>query len=518
MPANRNVLFVIIDQLRADCLTGALADHVALPHLRALMKDSVTFTNHVSVTNPCGPSRASILTGQYAMNHRSVRNGTPLRHDTPNIATQMRKAGYTPMLFGYTDTSQDPRVHAPDDPALTTYEHPMDGFEEVVEMRSDTSQPWRDHLKKHGYIFDRYPDLFKPVSTSGAAPKLNDPALYAAEDSDTAFLTDMFLDKMRQCQDDSWFSHLTYIRPHPPLNAPAPYNDMYDPADLPLPTRLGSRELEMDQHPFCAPAIARVSPADFVVGFPDLEASDETTQTLRSLYLGLATEVDHHIGRVIQFLMDSGQYDDTMIVVTADHGEMLGDRHAWGKMSIYDAAYRTPLIIRVPGGEKQAGARIDAPTESIDITPTLLDWVGQDVPNAVDGRSLLPFLSGETPKDWRTHSFSELDFGHPATPTIWQEVLGTSPSTSCLSILRSPRYSLIEFASDLPPILFDFAASGEMKNVAEDPEYADILYQMTRRILHHRTAYTNHTLSLDFITTEGPRQTRRHPQASRGLL
>lgn len=101
MRDTRNVLFIIIDQLRADCLSGALADHVNLPHLCAFMQDAVSFQRHYSVTNPCGPSRASILTGQYAMNHRSVRNGTPLRHDIPNIATEMRKSGYLPMLFGY---------------------------------------------------------------------------------------------------------------------------------------------------------------------------------------------------------------------------------------------------------------------------------------------------------------------------------------------------------------------------------------------------------------------------------
>ena len=73
--AKPNVLFVVLDQLRADCLNGELAETVDLPHLRAFMKDAVSFTNHVTVTCPCGPARASLLTGQYAMNHRAVRNG-----------------------------------------------------------------------------------------------------------------------------------------------------------------------------------------------------------------------------------------------------------------------------------------------------------------------------------------------------------------------------------------------------------------------------------------------------------
>ncbi len=154
MARRRNVLFILIDQLRADLLHGALADHVDLPHLRAFMDEAVAFRRHYSVCNPCGPSRASILTGQYAMNHRSVRNGTPLRHDTPNLASEMRKAGYLPMLFGYTDTSNDPRISHPNDPRLQSYEYHLPDFHEMVEMRLEQSFPWRAHLRNRGYQFD----------------------------------------------------------------------------------------------------------------------------------------------------------------------------------------------------------------------------------------------------------------------------------------------------------------------------------------------------------------------------
>ncbi|WP_411351489.1 alkaline phosphatase family protein [Leisingera aquaemixtae] len=514
-PATRNVLFIIIDQLRADCVFGAMARHVELPSIRAFMQEAVSFQRHYSVTNPCGPSRASILTGQYAMNHRSVRNGTPLRHDTPNIATEMRKAGYLPMLFGYTDTAQDPRAFDANDPALRTYEFPMNGFHEMTEMRLEMSYPWQSHLMNRGYEFENYWDVYKPVSPGGGAPRLNDPALYAAEDSDTAFLTDSFLGKMAAYHKESWFAHLTYIRPHPPLVAPAPYNTMYDPASLPLPQRLDTPEQEGGQHPFFDPALRSSTAAGFVEGFPDLEPSDDTIRTLRAVYLGLATEVDHHVGRVIQFLKDTGQYDSTMVVITADHGEMLGDRHAWGKMTVYDAAYHTPLIIRMPGNEGNAGACLTQITESVDVTPTILDWVGQEIPNAMDGRSLLPLLRGEVPQDWRQYSFSELDFSEPLQPTLWQKALGTTPSDSSLGILRDGRFTLVEFAADLPPMLFDAEGQGEMENVAGQPEYAADLNRLTRLMLRHRMKNMDHTLSLVSITADGARSVPRF-QAPRG--
>ncbi|SHF14140.1 Arylsulfatase A [Ruegeria intermedia] len=505
-----NVLFIIIDQLRADCLTGALADHVDLPNLRGFMAEGVTFTRHFSVTNPCGPSRASLLTGQYAMNHRSVRNGTPLRHDTPNIATEMRKAGYLPQLFGYTDTSADPRVHHPNDPAVKTYENPMNGFHEVVEMRLEESFPWRSHLLRKGYAFDDYWDLYKPVSPDGSAPRLNDPAPYSAADSDTAFLTDSFLNEIASYRQPGWFAHLTYIRPHPPLVAPAPYNRMYDPALLPLPTRAESPDAEAAVHPFFGPALESCGPGDCVHGFAEVPPTDQTTQTLRAVYLGLASEVDHHIGRVLRFLKDSGQYDDTLIVITADHGEMLGDHHAWGKMSVYDAAYHTPLVIRAPDNAGNAGLRVDVPTESIDIAPTILDWVGQAIPNSMDGRSLLPLLQGRIPADWRGYSFSELDFSDPEHPTVWQRRLGIGHSDSCLGILRDARFTLVEFAADLPPLLFDHHGKGEAENVAHKPEFAPDLARLTRQMLRHRMRNMDHTLSLHSITPDGPKSVRRH--------
>lgn len=515
MPARKNVLFIVIDQLRADCLFGDLAAHVETPNLTALMADAVTFKRHFSVVNPCGPSRASLLTGQYSMNHRSVRNGTPLRHDIPNVATEMRKAGYLPMLFGYTDTAQDPRVYHPNDPALRSYEYPMTGFHEAVEMRLEMSYPWRSHLINQGYDFDTYADVYKPRAPNGRTPRINDPALYHAKDSDTAFLTDRFLATMPAYRDESWFTHLTYIRPHPPLVAPAPYNDMYDPDALPLPKRLTTPEEEATNHPFFGPTMAAKTPAGNVVGFEGLAPTDENVQTLRSIYLGLITEVDLHIGRVVTFLKETGQYDDTLLIVTADHGEMLGDSFCWSKFTVHDAAYHTPLIIRQPGNATRAGAVVMEPVETIDITPTILDWVGQEVPNSMDGHSLLPLLAGNAPDDWRDYSFSELDFSEPLAPTLWETALGTGPTDSSLSIIRETRFTLVEFAAELPPILYDHEVKGEAQNVADQQEYQADLNRLSRKMLRHRMKNADQTLSLVSITAEGPKKVQRHPHSLR---
>lgn len=492
-----NVLFVVIDQLRADCLHGALAEHVDLPNLRALMAEAASFHRHYSVANPCGPSRASLLTGQYAMNHRSVRNGTPLPHDTPNLATEMRKAGWLPLLFGYTDATPDPRVHAPGDPVLKSYEQVLPGFQEVVEMRLEESLPWRAYLMEKGYDVPPYPEIFRPTG-----PRPEDPALYRAEDSDTAFLTDETIRALR-ARPEGWFAHLTYIRPHNPLVAPEPYNRMYDPSTLPLPARAGTMAEEQAAHPFVAPCHAKNPISGMVEGFADLEPTDENIQQLRAIYLGLATEVDHHFGRLIAFLKETGQYDRTLIVVTADHGEMLGDRYIWAKSTYHDAAYHVPLIIRDPALPGSFGAAHDLPTESIDITPTILDRFGLEVPQTMNGRSLMPVLRGERPRGWRRYTFAELDFGDPVDPTVAQRRLGLTPETTNLAVFRGGGHTLVHFNGGLPPLLFDHGGDGEMRDISGEPGAQGWMVEMYRAMADHRMSHAASRFTRTMITAEG---------------
>lgn len=488
-----NILFVVFDQMRADCLFGALGQTVALPNLRAFMADSVAFTNHVSVTSPCGPARASLLTGQYAMNHRAVRNGTPLPMDKPNLATELRRGGITPLLYGYTDTAADPRHYDADDPILTSYEQVMNGFTEALELRFDDSRTWRGHLEAMGYDVPAGHDLYVPTGDRPDAP-----ALYHADHSDTAFLTDRFLEDL-PTRGDGWCAHVTFIRPHPPFVAPAPYNSLADAASMPTP-RGGVGEAFADAHPFNAQAIAFRQPHDMVCGFPGLTPSPETTAMLRAVYMGLVAELDHHFGRIIAHLKSRGRYEDTLIVVTSDHGELLGDHGCWGKMNYLDAAFRVPLMIRVPGAPP---ARVDLPTESVDVMPTMLDWLGRDCPDTVDGRSLMPLARGEMPDGWRDYSVSELDFGDPVNPTAIQRQLGLSSNECGVAILRTATHSLVHFNGGLPPILFDHDGEGEGRNIAGDGGANSIRISLLERLLNHRMRHAEGRFARTMITAEG---------------
>lgn len=504
MTDRRNILFIVIDQLRADCLTGALADHVDLPNMQALRDEAVTFANHHTVCTPCGPARASLLTGQYAMNHRSVRNGTPLPHDTPNLATELREAGYVPLLYGYTDSARDPRGLDPADPVLTSYEEVMPGFEEVVEMRLEQPGPWCDYLKAQGYDVSGWPDIYRPQGADVTAP-----ALYRAEHSDTAYLTDATLEDLAK-RPPGWCAHLTYIRPHPPLVAPVPYNTMYDPARLPAPLNWTGRDQAAAEHPFHSIALQYRRAADFVDGFDDLDDGPETAAKLRAVYLGLATEVDHHIGRVLQFLRDTQQYDNTLIIVTADHGEMLGDNHAWGKMSYHAGAHAVPLIIRDPQCPHQFGKTVTHPTESVDLAPTILQSVGRLPHDMMDGHSLRGFLEHDAPEHWRDYIFSELDYGDPIKATEFQTRLNLSSDQANLAVLTRGAHTLVHFNGGLPALLLETQPDGTTHDISAQPEGANKILELSQAMLSHRMSFAGGRFNHTMITAEGAKNAPRH--------
>ncbi|MEM1314373.1 MAG: sulfatase-like hydrolase/transferase [Pseudomonadota bacterium] len=479
-----NLLLITADQLRADVVFGRLGEAVELPNLARLKARGVSFENHVTVTAPCGPARASLLTGLYASNHGSVRNGTPLRRGTDNLALQLRRAGREPLLFGYTDATPDPEGLDPADPDLTSYEQVLPGFREIVEMRFEAPMTWLAALGRRGYALprplpERAFELMMPAAEAGRAPRIDDPAMYRAEDSDTAFLTDAFLAHMDVRRDHPWTAHLTWIRPHPPLVAPAPYNRLVAPGDV--PARAGA----LADHAFTRAWFSERASFGLWMGFDgDCEGLPEADiAALRAVYLGLVAEVDAHLGRILDWLEETGQAERTVIVFTSDHGEMLGDGRMWGKHSVFDPAFRIPLIVVDPRREGSAGRRVTAPTESVDVAPTLLALAGRAAPAPWDGAALTPWLDGETPQGWRDAQLMQIDFAEPHAPTRFQRAWGEDACGCAAAILREGRWKLVVFSGGPPPMLFDLEADpGETRDRAGDPAAAAELARMAAKL------------------------------------
>jgi arylsulfatase A-like enzyme len=216
---------------------------------------------------------------------------------------------------------------------------------------------------------------------------------------------------------------------------------------------------------------------------------------IRAVYLGLIAEVDHHIGRLLDWLDATGQRDDTLVIVTGDHGEMLGDKKMWGKDSAFEPAWHVPLIIRDPRNPRVAGRKVSAITESVDVTPTILEWIGLEPPPAMDGRSLAPWLEGGTTA-WRDAAFMEIDLSHPNKPTRFQRHFGLDEHQCNAAILREERWKYVHFNGGLPPMLFDLENDpGETTDLAGDPAFAGEISRLRARMLDRRMARADRRLT-----------------------
>lgn len=493
-----NVLFITADQWRGDCLSALDHPVVKTPNLDALGQDGMMFTKHYANAVPCAPSRASLHTGLYLQNHRACTNGTPLDARHTNWALEAEKIGYDRVLIGYTDTANDPRELQDDSPWLRTYEGPLPGIRPIA-MMGTWPGPWADYLKDKGYPLpddlrqtfgwrDEGPDY----EHGRATPK---PLVYPADDNDTAYQVDRCIDYMETTQ-DPFIMHLSLLRPHPPWVASEPYASMYDPESLPGYIRAETAEEEGAIHPWLEHQLEHR-----LYRAPD---NDKKQRRMKAVYYGLMTEVDHQLGRLIAFLKESGQYDNTLIIFTSDHGEQMGDHWIIGKTGYFDGSYHIPLIIRDPRADDTRGDRINAFTENVDIMPTLLSAIGAPVPPYCDGRSLAPLLeSGTVPRDWRTEAHWEFDFRDPADDKAEQR-LGITLHQCTMNVIRSEKYKYVHF-TNLPPLFFDLEKDPhELVNRTTDPDYLPLVLEYAQKMLSWRMAHDEATLTHVTLTDDGP--------------
>ncbi len=507
----RKVLFISADQWRAECLSTLNHPVVTTPNLDRLAQRGVLFRQHYASCSPCGPSRTSMHTGMYLMNHRSGRNGTPLDARHANLAREVRKGGFEPVLFGYTDTSVDPREYEPGDPILNTYEGVLPGFAVGLQL-PDHMAAWIADLRAKGYdLPNGRRDVYRPVpGYPGAAERGHtfSPPIFTADDSETAFMANAVLRYLSVRQDQNWFLHLVFLRPHPPVIAPEPYNAMYDPATSPMPARAATPEAEGAQHPYLRYLLSHQREIGwYSEHYPsDLRAIDEREiRQIRATYYGMISQVDDQVGRLISYLESTGEIENTLIVFTCDHGEMLGDHWMWGKEGYFDRAYHIPFILVDPrkSADETRGKLVDEFTEAVDIMPTILEWLGLEIPPSCDGRSLLPFVERGAPTDWRRFAHWEFDF-RDVVDQGPERALGLTSDQCNLGVLRGERYKYIHFPA-LPPLLYDLKTDPhELHNVAEEPSYESVRREMAERMLSWRMTHAERVLANTMLTRDGP--------------
>jgi len=397
-----NILLITADQWRGDCLSAAGHVHVNTPHLDELATEGIRFESHYAGATPCAPARACLYTGLHTMNNRVVNNGTPLdaRHD--NLAKLARRAGYEPVLFGHTDSAADPRQCDAADPRLRNYEGALPGFSHRSVLDED-ELTWRSWLDAQGVhnAFDAA--LHKP------------PLSYASHQTQSAFMVDEFnrwvLEKAHQqatapdaktdgnaLSYEPWFAHLSLLRPHPPFVVPAPFDTQVKAAHVQI-QGAQSEASALKQHPYLQYIADTQAQSPFMNDCQGLtrDWSMEKRQAIAAIYFGMVNEVDHQLGRLFAQLKSLNMWQDTLIIITSDHGEMLGQHGYFGKFGFFDASYKIPLIVKDPAMQCAPGTLISEFTQDVDILPTLAVRLGQSLKNTVDGRSLMPWFSENYP-------------------------------------------------------------------------------------------------------------------------
>jgi arylsulfatase A-like enzyme len=380
-----NVLFITLDQFRGDSYAAAGHLLVRTPTIDRIAREGVRLTKHYSQAAPCSPGRAAIYTGTYQMNNRVVANGTPLSAHFDNISLVARRAGYDPTLFGYTDQGVDPnRAEGYDDPRLDNYDGVLPGFSVGLYL-PESQAGWIQYLRSNGY--DVPNGWLTACRTEPDRP---------AEHSLSGFLTTRFVEWLDQ-QDSGWFAHLSYLRPHPPYAAAGEFSHMYDPADMAMPISPVGQEDRHWVHDAALNVEGSAAPTD-----PD------AMRALRAQYYGMISEVDSQLARVVRHIEDRGEWEDTLVVITADHGDQLGDHGLKDKLGFFPQSYHVIGLWRDPHSQN-AGRAVSDFTENIDLLPTLADVMGVDEPPQCDGRSLSALLSGED-VPWRSAAHYEWDF------------------------------------------------------------------------------------------------------------
>lgn len=491
MTDRRNILFIMCDQLRHDYLGVAGHPHLKTPHIDRLAARGVRFTNAYVQSPICGPSRMSTYTGRYMRSHGSTWNGIPLRIGEPTLGDHLREAGMRAALVGKTHMVPDragmARLGIAADSHIGVLQAQC-GFEPFE--RDDGLHPngpydphpsYDAYLRRHGYDgANPWEDWANSAAADdgtllsgwllGHADK---PARVAEDHSETPYMTDRALDFIRTAEADgqNWCLHLSYIKPHWPYIAPAPYHALYGPDDV-IPVR----RHDLERH----------NPHPILAAYHDERVSrafsrDGVRERVIPAYMGLITQIDDHLGRLFAFLDASGLSETTLIVFTSDHGDYLGDHWLGEKQLFHDVSVKVPLIIvdPSPAADATRGTVSSALVEQIDLAPTFLDYAGGAAkPHILEGRSLLPWLQGTPPTDWRRVAISEYDYAQDRARLL----LGTPVPDCRLYMVADERWKLI-YAEGFRPMLYDrLSDPQEFHDLGADPRFAAECQRLERAL------------------------------------
>ena len=422
-----NILLLMTDQQRGDCLGADGHPAVHTPNLDRIASEGARFRHAYSSTPSCTPARACLLTGQSPWHHGMLGYGRVARQYPHEMPRMLSESGYFTCAIGKNHFHPQRNRH---------------GYEKVLLDESGRSESEDFRSDYRSWFWSQAPNLDPDATGIGWNDCTAGEYVLPERLHPTTWTGDTAVRFLETCPADRpFFLKVSFARPHSPYDPPARYMREFRDADIPAASigdwaqsfRPRSSELPSLWHGDLGPAQIRHS---------------------RQGYYGSIRFIDDQIGRILEALQSQGLYDRTLILFVSDHGDMLGDHHHWRKCYAYEASARVPMLLRWPDGMVAAdrGQVLDQVAELRDVMPTVLAAAGVDVPDSVDGQSLLgPVADGAAP--WRDY----VDLEHNVC---------YSPRNHW-NALTDGRWKYVYRALDGEELLFDLGADpGEERNLA----------------------------------------------------
>lgn len=490
-----NVLIIMTDQQPVSCVGAYDNPSIRTPNLDLLAASGHLFENFYIAAFPCSPSRASLLTGRYLHHHNVSTNNIRLDHRIPTLGTILTSEGYRTGYFGKAHLGGSMYVGRTGGDGIDYMHEPGGVLDPVgadigpywhhqrVESDSgwmpqrtdggpgeDESQlgftEWHGGWKQYkNWLLENGQDSFAYLAGNHddiqSAPEGEHMYSRLGEKFHMAnFFTTQAEKFVRSADNDTpWAAVLSYFGPHLPVAPPQPWDTLYALSEIPLPANF---EDDLRQKPIRQREISQ--------GYFSSAWDDDQFKDYIRRYWGYCGYIDSQIGRILQALKKTGQWDHTLIIFTSDHGDMLAGHGMIFKLGSngYEELFKVPAIIKMPGPEGQP-ARHQALTSSIDLLPTILEAAEISPPDSIDGTSLLPVMHGDT-SSRRSYVFSEVHGSGKDGKTI---------------ICRNYRYKYVyHWLSDDVDELYDLSNDpGELNNLIGQSPYLNITTTMQKSII-----------------------------------
>ena len=424
-----NVLFIMADQLAASALAAYGHKLVKTPNLDRIAARGAVFENAYSPNPICASSRFAMMSGQRSSRIGAFDNAAEFPASVPTFAHYLRALGYSTCLSGKMHFVGPDQLHGFEE-RVTTDIYPSDfGWTADWERRIEPYAP--SQMSMRGVV------------ESGLCVR----SLQMDYDDDVANQSVQWLyDHARRPEGNPFLLVASFTHPHNPFTISREFWDLYDHSKIEMPTvpfipyekrdpwsQRYYKLIRQDEH----------------------RVTDDMILSARHAYYGMVSYVDHKVGLLLEALRQTGALDNTVVVFTADHGEMLGERGMWFKFNPYEPAVKVPLIIHAPGAK--AGQRVSANCSLVDLLPTLIDLATEGKPpalaDACDGRSLGALLHGSDPT-WTDEALVEFTSEGVYAPAL---------------ILRKGQYKYVYCDGD-PGMLFDLRSDpAELRNLCQEP-------------------------------------------------